>query len=321
MDMSKTRSVKGGITKPTTSTTKRFREAKSKRWCFTLNNPQLGEGVDTDLVTYMIVGDETGDEGTRHFQGYAEFKTEQRLGALKKLLPRAHWEKSKGNPWSNFLYCSKDGNFMEHGDRPKEPRASTRKSKADAENEDYSEALLQPTVREGIDVVKRKRPRDYCLHGESIERNLKKSKIQHHQSLYKIDQFSHEPMQLDKPVLLWGGSGFGKTQFAISHFTNPLLVRHIDKLKTLNPDHDGIVFDDMAFKHWPREAIIHLLDQEVESEINVRYGTVTIPANTKKIFTHNTSNPFYIEEDMDVDQKAAIERRFQRVHVNNKLFK
>jgi len=316
--MKKTQSVKPPRKRKPDS---RIGEAKAKRWCFTLNNPQPDEGVDTDLVEYMIVGEETGEEGTRHFQGYIEFLAEKRLVALKKLLPRAHWEKSKGNGWSNYLYCSKDGNFMEHGNRPKEPRASTRKSKADAENEDFCDALSQPTVREGIQVIRTKRPRDYCLHGESIERNLKKAKTQPHTALFKLDQFDHAPMDLDKPVLLWGGSGFGKTQFAISHFTNPLVCRHIDKLKTLNPDHDGIVFDDMAFKHWPRESIIHLLDSEVESEINVRYGTVTIPSKTKKIFTHNTHNPFYIEEDMDVDQKAAIERRFQRVHVNNKLFK
>lgn len=98
------------------------------------------------------------------------------------------------------------------------------------------------------------------------------------------------------------------------------MVSHIDTLKMLSPDHDGIVFDDMSFKHWPPESVIHLLDQEFDRDINVRYGTVHIPAHTPKIFTHNSDNPFYDQEKICDDQREAIERRLSRVNLRTNLY-
>lgn len=279
--------------------------SQAKRWCFTLNNPKEDDSIDTALTTYMIVGDEVGESGTRHFQGYVEFIKQTRLTALKKLLPAAHWEKSKGSPYSNFKYCSKDGKFQEHGVRPKNTD----------EDKPYTKALNAETIEEGIKIIQTKRPRDYCLHGESIERNLKRAKVESTKALWPLESFIAPPLMLEKATLLCGPSGIGKTQYALSHFKKPLLVSHIDQLKTLSTDNDGVIFDDMSFKHWPIEAVIHLLDIECTRTINVRYGTVNIPANTVKIFTSNLSNPFYLE-DANEEQKAAVERRLQRINVH-----
>jgi len=187
-------------------------------------------------------------------------------------------------------------------------------------NEVFSRALAAPTVSEGIAIVQAECARDYCLHGESIRRNIKASKVVIFTAKFKLTDFLIQPLILIKPVLLYGESNTGKTSFAVAHFKNPLVVSHIDKLKLLSPDNDAIVFDDMSFTHWPAEAVIHLLDIDFERDINVRYGTVTIPANTIKVFTHNNKNPFYKEEIQQV-QIDAIERRFQRVHVQNSIKK
>lgn len=153
-----------------------------------------------------------------------------------------------------------------------------------------------------------------------MERNLKRSKSDLSLNTYKMESFHQKELTFErKSILLWGPSGSGKTSFALAHFKNPLLVSHIDKLKNLSPDHDGVVFDDMSFKHWPKESIIHLLDYDLPRDINVRYGTVAIPKETRKIFTHNTENPFY-DDDIDPSQKLAIERRLQRIHLNNKIY-
>lgn len=291
--------------------------SKGKCWCFTLNRPTSQETLDPDFVDYAIVGDEVGEGGTRHFQGYARFKKVYRLNQVKAILPRAHWEIAKGTPWQNFVYCSKDGQFMEIGTRPTEPANAHKKKKKDTT---YDEVRDSETVAEGLKIVRTKRPRDYFLHGETIERNLKRQKKTPYKGKFGLNDFNTTPMVLDKPCLLWGPSNVGKTQFACAHFTNPLVVSHIDRLKELSPDNDAIIFDDMSFKHWPVEAVIHLLDTELERQINVRYGTITIPANTTKVFTHNTRNPFYKDEEIGEEQKEAIERRLQRRQVINKLY-
>lgn len=114
---------------------------QAKHWTFTLNNPVAGEGdaITVELVDYLIVGNEIGTEGTPHHQGYVCFKRPLRLTAVKKLLPRAHWEVAKGSPAQNYQYCSKDGDFLEIGVLPQPQTANASKKRA----ADYQLAMDQ----------------------------------------------------------------------------------------------------------------------------------------------------------------------------------
>ncbi len=100
---------------------------RGRRWVFTLNN-YLQEELDALSTAkdsqYVLYGKEVGDEGTRHLQGFIVLKTKKRLGGVKSILPRAHWEKMKGTLKSNIEYCSKDGDITEHGEKPKLGRRS-----------------------------------------------------------------------------------------------------------------------------------------------------------------------------------------------------
>ena len=101
-------SVEEGNTK--TSSTKQISPAV--RWCFTLNNYtecEYSSIVSTfnDKAKLYVIGDEVGNSGTPHLQGYAEFKTKIRplnLFEFKKI----HWEKAKGSKEDNYKYCSKE---------------------------------------------------------------------------------------------------------------------------------------------------------------------------------------------------------------------
>lgn len=290
------------------------RDTLAKCWTYTINNWVRKDVIPDELCKYRIQGYEVGAEGTPHIQGYVHFIKEKRFSALKKLCDEAHWEKAKGTSYQNFIYCSKDKDYDEFGSRP-------RPTKKECNEEDitFAEALAANTVTEGIRIVKEKRPRDYCLHGDSIERNLKRHKQPIFQHKFKADDFNIGLQPVNKSTLIYGESNTGKTHYACAHFSRPLVCSHIDDLRDLSPDNDGIIFDDMSFKHWPPESIIHLLDTDFDRSINVRYGTITIPARTRKIFTHNTDNPFYCSAIQE-QQREAIERRYTSVHVHNRLF-
>jgi len=301
------------------------KQTQAKRWLFTLNNPVMDDSndmLDLTLCDYAIMGREVApDTGTPHIQGYAIFKTPQRMSSLKKLLPRAHWTKANGTPEQNRTYCSKDGDFAEHGEIPRFKRGGSSAERYERQNEVAQMAIDAESVSDGMAILKREMPYDFLRFGESLERNLKRSKSQNFVPTHEIASFSRTALTFNrKSVLLWGPSNTGKTSYALAHFKRPLLVSHIDVLKTLSPDNDGIVFDDMAFKHWPVEAVIHLLDYDLPRDINVRYGTVNIPKEVQKVFTHNTKNPFYDEDVIQEEQKAAIERRFERIHVLKNLY-
>lgn len=113
-----------------------------------------------------------------------------------------------------------------------------------------------------------------------------------------------------KCLFLYGPTGTGKTQWALHHFRNPFLCSHIDDLRDFNADrNDGIVFDDMSFRHMPREGVIHLLDWDEDRSIHCRFYCAQIPAGTKKIFTSNKT----FHETFPDDDHGAIRRRISEI--------
>ena len=81
----------------------------AKRWCFTLNNYSEMEYSSIVYIfdtksNFYIIGDEVGESGTPHLQGYVEFSTKCRPASINK---RIHWEKAKANRDANVAYCSK----------------------------------------------------------------------------------------------------------------------------------------------------------------------------------------------------------------------
>jgi len=181
-------------------------------------------------------------------------------------------------------------------------------------------------------------PRDMLIHGDAIRRNLalvKLKKFEHKYFFGDPDQhgrplpgdFLRPPLirTQGKSIFIRGGSGLGKTHFALAHFAHPLLVSDLDDLKKFNAHlHDGIVFDDMSFLHIPPEKVIHLVDQDFQRSIRCRHSNVTIPANTAKIFTHNDANPFFSDQGHyppSPEQKIAIMRRLDCYNVPYSLFK
>ena len=77
------------------------------RWCFTLNNY-------TELITSIegskrwVIGEEIGEKGTKHLQGYVEFEKRIRFNAVTAILPNGcHIEPTKGNPEQNCNLINK----------------------------------------------------------------------------------------------------------------------------------------------------------------------------------------------------------------------
>lgn len=87
-----------------------------RRVCFTWNgytNTGLQDliKVCTEKSYLYCFGEEIGESGNRHIQGYLEFPSPKKFQTIKNLIPQAHIEKARGNRKQNLEYCQKDGRF------------------------------------------------------------------------------------------------------------------------------------------------------------------------------------------------------------------
>ena len=92
-------------------------EQRKRRFCLTWNNYKTG---DLELIkkvkySYIIVGQEIGVMGTKHYQIYIEFKEGKTFSCMKKKFKRCHIEVAKGTADVNREYCSKELIIFEDG--------------------------------------------------------------------------------------------------------------------------------------------------------------------------------------------------------------
>jgi len=190
-------------------------------------------------------------------------------------------------------------------------------------NAAYTKALQADSCDTAMDILKEFAARDYVLYHKNILDTLRKEftpKWKPATGLIFTIPFLDQATTSTKTIVLTGTSGVGKTQFAISHFKQPLVISHIDDLKKLNSNTDGLVFDDMNFGHWPPNACIHLCDMELPRSINVKYGTVEIPAKMPRFFTSNKRFNEIWSSVICHEELAAVKRRCYELECYESLF-
>ena len=122
-----------------------------------------------------------------------------------------------------------------------------------------------------------------------------------------------------KNLFFQGPTNLGKTQFARALLPGATLVRHRDQLRLCDFS-KGVIFDDFDCSHWPPAAVIHLLDWDESSGIDVKHGHVVIPAGTQKIFTFNSELTYWAPRDATNSQMDAIRRRIHVVVFDKELY-
>jgi hypothetical protein len=103
--------------------------AQTRFWCITLNNPDVTkeeflESRNKELIDYLVIGDEVGENGTPHFQIFVVFKKRCRFNPAKNYFrpyqPHVESKLEESTVKQAADYCKKDGKWIEFGDVPKE---------------------------------------------------------------------------------------------------------------------------------------------------------------------------------------------------------
>lgn len=107
--MTKKRSSNSSANASLGNTRPRKQISPAKHWCFTLNNytpEDISLIQNNSSINKYIFQEETGENGTKHLQGYIEFKEKTRPLSLFDS-KRIHWEKTK-HINASIDYCSKE---------------------------------------------------------------------------------------------------------------------------------------------------------------------------------------------------------------------
>ncbi len=283
---------------------------QSKYWCFTLNNytnqdkTKIEHLFNEGKYTYCIYGEEVGEQGTPHLQGYIEFSRRKRMQYVKRLISqRIHLESRRGSAEQAAEYCRKEGASTEYGDISESNQGK---------RSDLDSAVQ--AIRDGSTIAELWENHTTTMvrfrGGLGVAMSYL-APVEEHKG-YDLDSFNFHPLEMDltKSIILWGDSGVRKTSYVISRWPRILMISHLDQLVNYCPTrHEGILFDDMDFRHLPRTSQIHIVDQAFDRHIHVRYQTALIPKNTLKIFTTN-------EREGDIFlQDNAIERRINKIEI------
>lgn len=258
----------------------------SKTWKFTdfdMTKRKFYEVCDCNVIAF---GEEIcPSTGRKHIQGHVSFKRAYRLYALKKLSSTAHWSIAK---------CE-DFNYELKGDDV-HIRDNRKKKGERTDWQEIKQKIIEGTSKRELAL---EFPSQYIRYSTGIEKFMDLVQTKTETSDYDLESCCKHlglaPLGDAYTNIVIGPSGCGKTQFALAHFKNPFICSHIDDLKEFSVENDGIVFDDMDFKHLPRTAQIHLVDYDNTRSIHCRFRTAKIPKKTFKIFTCN-HYPF-IEDD------------------------
>lgn len=285
--------------------------------------------AEWELDTYIIAQEKHKDNNL-HLHAYIKLKNKPNKRNAERLFDfgEYHPKVETCRSWKNVIkYVSKDGNYITNIDEDELKKILLANTKVGEIYEKAFNVAREKGVEAGMKELETvKTFRDLLVHGEAIEKNMKKLRAEDNNVMYKLEDF--KPIEFvwnrRKTLVLTGPSDTGKTSLALAMLPNCLFVSDLDDLREYNTGkYKGIVFDDMCFMPdvatgkggLDREKQIALFDMDQPRHIKCRYHNAKIPANTPKICTSN----LHID-NVCLYTDPAIRKRVQHVEIRDKCY-
>lgn len=145
---------------------------------------------------------------------------------------------------------------------------------------------------------------------ESIVRTGKKRKPASLEGWDDVDPKRFKPIPWDRKtaLLLKGPPSHGKTPWAIHQFQRPQLISHLDDLKGLPDDCDGLVFDETLYAEYSKALMVGLLDLKTTRSLQARNTCGRIPVGMPRIFVCNDDEQMFGDNPMTGGHRAVTKR-------------
>lgn len=205
--------------------------SRARSFCFTINNyteEHIGFLEELECKYICFGKDVALKTGTPHLQGYVSFNNPRSFKSVSRLLPW-HISIAKGSGAQNKAYCSKEGEFYERGDIPKD-----HKDQGSVEKDRWKNARTAAMEGRMDDI-----PGDIF--------------IRHYGSLKRIrDDHAIPAANLEKGVKtglwIWGPTGCGKTRKVHDEYED-LYVKDWTKWWDFYKGEENVLIDNMSPRH------------------------------------------------------------------------
>lgn len=258
---------------------------RNRNYCFTVNN--YTEQTEEDLAAlecrYICYGKEIAPTtGTPHLQGYVSFANAKSFSSVQKLMPGAHLTVARGTAEENRAYCSKEGDFKERGDKPKDAKKAGK-----AYWDDVKEMLTQGRMKELP-------PQLLAAHFSNLQRM---------QNLYMK---TPEPIDGCCGTWLWGPTGTGKSHRAREMAPNAYM-KPANKWWDKYQWEDDVILEEIAPEHVVLAHHLKLWADKWPFAAEIKGSMLTI--RPRRIIVTSNYHPYDIWKERPEDL-LAIERRF-----------
>lgn len=268
---------------------------RSRGWCFTINNPTGWDDAEIDSLKraseYGIVGKETGESGTPHYQGFVRFTHATSFTRIKGILSRAHLEPQKGSIHQAWEYCQKDGDFETWGEIP-EPKRNTK---------ERWKFIIDRAERGDLAGIRDQYPGEYFRYYDRI-RSFRRRVPD------ILDVLDNE--------WWWGPTGTGKSRRVWEEHPGHY-GKQLNKWWDGYEDEEVVVIEEWAPKNEMTASNLKIWADRYPFNAEIKGGQLKKLRPKKIIVTSNYSMEQCFEKEEDL---GPIKRRFKAVHFPGDYF-
>lgn len=282
---------------------------KSKRWCFTVNNP--GDWVPTFDVSmaFLCYQHEIGEQGTPHIQGYVRFTNSTRLVTAKNKLHTAtgHLEKAWGSEEECAEYCRKEDTRAPGTEPVRLGNYDGSIKEQQGKRSDLEEAA------------------DMIVNGASMREVAlahKSDFIRYHMGFLALQETVAPPKPPIKEnfsvLVLWGPTGTGKTYRARMNYPNAYVL---PPGKSRDPwgQYSGqttIIIDEFDPSNWELPVLNQVLDH-YRFPLDARYRNKSADFEQVVICSNITPTTWY--QDLSILNPMMFDALRRRLTGNCRL--
>jgi len=249
-------------------------------------------------MLYHVYGEEVGDSGTNHHQGFVVFKNSRTFSYVKDLLPEAHWEATKGNYQQAADYCKKDGVFKEEGSLPEQPQKKGSKAGGEVTKDKWR--FISDSAKKGdLLAIDENHPKQFV----TSYRNL--------QGIYKDYQKRKPDIEGVCGIWYYGKAGVGKTRLVTLKYPGAYLKRMNKWFDGYNHE-DVVLLDDFAPDHAFMAYELKKLADRYCYMVEIKNSSLYIRPKKCVVTSQYRIEDIWAE---DKETREALQRRFVQVEV------